>query len=202
MLRVLSAVASNQEELLLHTHVFQQFHLRYLALIGSFSVPSAISNLVNLQTLIIRPTISKRSRKQIEHENASYFSLPLEIWKMRQLRHSILSDPYMLPHAPPYASDPPLKNLETLLSVKNVVWNEELVKMIPNVKKLGLVYTREKEYTLDHLKDLHQLEKLQVTGCQSFSWLKPISFLMTLKKLTLVGGEIFWEILLKSDAFI
>lgn len=127
-------------------------------------------------------------------KRTSHLSLPLEIWRMPRLRHLILHDIYILPHPPHDGSELPLKNLQTLLRLQNLVWNEKMVQMIPNVKKLGLVYTIHQAYHLHHLEDLLQLEKLQVTGYRHFAWRwQDCTFPRTLKKLTLVGGGFPWQ---------
>ncbi|XP_047965778.1 putative late blight resistance protein homolog R1B-14 [Salvia hispanica] len=196
----------------LPSQVFELFHFRYLTLICSSNVPSAISNLVNLQTLIILPTSGMLpncnmiasfgmlpvyyTRKRHWREGRDHFSLPSEIWRMQQLRHLVLYDLYMLPH-PSDGSNPslPLENLQTLPYIKDLVWTEKILQMIPNVISLGLVYQMEKRYHLHLLKHLHQLEKLKLYGLYSFSWMEHITvtFPRILKKLTLVGGEFPWE---------
>ncbi|KAH6782964.1 hypothetical protein C2S52_007923 [Perilla frutescens var. hirtella] len=197
MLKVLNGVSSSANaKPPLPSQVFDRIHLKHLVLIGSFNIPSAISNLVNLQTLIIQRTFRQKKRNWREsYRNAYHFSLPLEIWRMRQLRHLILYDLYMLP-PPPDGSNLPLEKLQTLSPLENLVWNEKMVQMIPNVKKLGLVYSFNKEYNLHHLNYLHQLEKLQVTGYNYFSWRSQnriAFFSMTLQKLSLVGVKFPWE---------
>ncbi|KAH6767849.1 hypothetical protein C2S52_018832 [Perilla frutescens var. hirtella] len=193
LVRVLDVVGKRHKEL--PSQIFELFHLRYLALNGSFKIPSTISNLVNLQTLIIHPKFCLQKRHKRygrKNNNASHFSLPLEIWRLQQLRHLVFFDLYMLPH-PLDGPNLPLENLQTLLNVENLVWNEKILQMIPNVKRLGLVYTSNEEYHLHHLKHLHQLEKLEVNGCWGFSWLgKNPTFPSTLKKLIFVGGGFPW----------
>ncbi|KAH6761341.1 hypothetical protein C2S51_018290 [Perilla frutescens var. frutescens] len=195
LLKVLNGVCSSaQDQPPLPSQVFDLFHLTLLVLIGSFNIPPAISNLVNLQILIIHRTFHRRKRNwRNNFENASHFSLPLEIWRMRQLRHLILYDLYMLPPLPD-GSNLPLETLQTLSPLENLVWSERMVQMIPNVKKLGLVFSNNEEYHLHHLNYLHQLEKLQVAGYNDFSWRRQnCAFSTTLKKLSLVGVKFPWE---------
>ncbi|KAH6761296.1 hypothetical protein C2S51_018245, partial [Perilla frutescens var. frutescens] len=197
LLKVLNGVGSSDEDQPPPpSQVFDLFHLTHLVLIGSFNIPSAISNLVNLQTLIIHPTFHQKKRNwRDNYKNASHFSLPLEIWRMRKLRHLILYDLYTLP-PPPYESNIPLEKLQTLSPLENLVWSERMVQMIPNVKKLGLVYSSYEEYHLHHLRCLHQLEKLQITGYKDFSWRGQnhiAVFSMTLQKLSLVGVKFRWK---------
>ncbi|KAG6409373.1 hypothetical protein SASPL_127412 [Salvia splendens] len=160
----------------------------------------SICNLMNLQTLTILPTsliaptfYSWKRYWLSDCDPSSHLSLPLEIWRMPQLRHILLCQPYTLPH-PPNDSNPPLENLHTLSYIKNLVWNENILKMIPNVKRLGLVYMTSTESHLNLLKHLDQLEKLKVHGYRGFSWQRQNpNFPSTLKKLTLVGGKLPWE---------
>ncbi|XP_057799002.1 putative late blight resistance protein homolog R1B-16 [Salvia miltiorrhiza] len=193
LLRILDAMGGNSKQF--PSQVFELFHLRYLALKCSSSIPSVISNLMNLQTLIILPAFPmlQTSYKWKGHwrigEDVSYLSLPLEIWRMPQLRHIVLYDLYMLPH-PPDGSNLPLVNLQSLSYIIDLVWTEQILEMIPNVKKLGLVYRSNKGYHFHLLKHLNQLEKLELFGRVEHNL---ITFPRTLKKLTLVGGEFPWE---------
>ncbi|XP_057799000.1 putative late blight resistance protein homolog R1B-14 [Salvia miltiorrhiza] len=191
LLRILDAVGGNSKDL--PSQVFELFHFRYLALNCSSSIPSAISNLLNLQTLIIIPTTNSW-HKFISDEDVSHFSLPLEIWRMPQLRHIVLYDLYMLPH-PPDGSNLPLVNLQSLSYIIDLVWTEEILQMIPNVKRLGLAYKSNKGYHLHLLKHLHQLEKLELYGFYGFPWVEHnlITFPRTLKKLTLAARGFPWE---------
>ena len=197
LLRILDAVSENS--ISIPSEVFELFQLRYLALTCSF-IPSAICSLMNLQTLIILPTsliaptfYSWKRYWLSDCDPSSHISLPLEIWRMPQLRHILLYQPYTLPH-PPNGSNPPLENLHTLSYIKNLVWNENILQMIPNVKRLGLVYATSTESHLNLLKNLDQLEKLKLHGYRGFSWQRQNpNFPSTLKKLTLVGGGLPWE---------
>ncbi|KAI3459067.1 hypothetical protein Pfo_015730 [Paulownia fortunei] len=163
---------------------FEVFHLRYLAFHFVKEIPAAISNLQNLQTLIIRPM-------------QDVVRLPLEIWKMPQLRHLVsifgrLPDPEGATFA--------LENLQTFLVATNFVCNERIVKMIPNLKKLGIFYfSRENDqdydhdYHLENLVNLHQLEKLKMWIDPNFEGELNPAFPMALKKLTLNGWGLPWK---------
>ncbi|XP_057798990.1 putative late blight resistance protein homolog R1B-8 isoform X2 [Salvia miltiorrhiza] len=188
LLRILDALHVNLKEL--PTELFDLHWLRYLALMGSFSIPSAVSNLVNLQTLVIHLEFGKLRRR---YDDGVRRSLPLEIWRLPQLRHLFFHAPYMLPH-PLEGFYLPLENLQTLLLVKNLVWNEKILQLIPNVKRLGLTYSSNEDHHLHHLKDLHQLEQLKMIGYRDFSWRgQSPTFPCALKKLTLVGGGFLWK---------
>ncbi|KAH6826271.1 hypothetical protein C2S53_012232 [Perilla frutescens var. hirtella] len=194
LLKVLNGVGSSGEDQPpIISQVFDLFHLTHLVLIGSFNIPSGISNLVNLQTLIIHPTFRQKKKNwEVYDKNASHFLLPLEIWRMRQLRHLILYDRYMLP-SPPNGSNLPLEKLQTLSTLENLVWSERMVQMIPNVKKLGLLYLSNENYHLLHLNCLHQLEKLQIKSFYLFWQNHNCAFSTTLQKLSLVSLKFPWE---------
>ncbi|KAL8487016.1 hypothetical protein ACS0TY_023640 [Phlomoides rotata] len=142
----------------------------------------AISKLVNLQTLIIR------------RSTYSTFPpfLPKEIWQMQQLRHLVFPRRCIL-RCPTYRQTIPLENLQTLSGIASFVGSERILEMIPNLKKLSLFYfINRKRHHLHNLENLHQLEKLKITW--SFSWLgRYPAFPRTLKKLTLVGGQLPWK---------
>lgn len=96
-----------------------------------------------------------------------------------------------------FLADPPhdgsalrLENLQTLSGVANLICSERILKLIPNLKKLGTSYYMNEDYELHNLIYLHQLEKLKLSRFQHSSWLRqnPM-FPSTLKKLTLYCGE-------------
>ncbi|XP_057803164.1 putative late blight resistance protein homolog R1B-16 [Salvia miltiorrhiza] len=165
--------------------VFELRDLRFLA----FSYPNAILestlNLRNLQTLIIYPD----GPSILVH-------FPVEIWKMPRLRHLISPSVHPLPH--PDGATSPLENLQTLSLATNFECSERMLKMIPNVKKLGICYSEEKvdgDYHLENLQRLLKLEKLKMEICGDFCLrpsLNPV-FPKSLKKLTLSGGRRPWE---------
>ncbi|XP_057801619.1 putative late blight resistance protein homolog R1B-14 [Salvia miltiorrhiza] len=131
--------------------VFDLVHLTYLASnIPNSIVPSAISKLQNLQTLVIY-------RSEVR--------LPMEIWRLRQLRHLIAFSFQPLPN--PEGEQNPLENLQVLSLAMDFVWSKRIVEMIPNIKKLGICYSKGKfdayaGYRLKNLKYLCRLEKLKL----------------------------------------
>ncbi|XP_057799007.1 putative late blight resistance protein homolog R1A-10 [Salvia miltiorrhiza] len=185
LLRILDVI--NDSDRLLPSQVFELFHLRYFALAYYVKIPPSISNLENLQTLIICPW------RKYGRYPAHFSSLPLEIWSMPQLRHLVFSYSYILPD-PKDCSTPPLENLQTLSGVSSLVCSRRVMKLLPNLKKLGIIYSRNEDYNVYNLIHLHQLEKLKITRCRDSSWLRknPI-FPLSLKKLTLYGGEFPWK---------
>ncbi|XP_047968563.1 putative late blight resistance protein homolog R1B-14 [Salvia hispanica] len=190
LLRVLDVV--DTDAYALPASVFDLFHLRYLAFGCPMEVPSAISRLQNLRSLIIRP--SKRSRKYIYNSmDAAY--LPLEIWMMPLLTHLVsLFDP--VPH--PEGAVSTLKELHTLCVVKKLICTEEMMKVICNVEKLAITYFGDKyqqDYQLENLVLLSKLEKLTLVvtkGSLLQQKAKPV-FPKRLEKLTLSGWRFPWE---------
>ncbi|XP_057803001.1 putative late blight resistance protein homolog R1B-14 [Salvia miltiorrhiza] len=167
--------------------------LRYLVLDCLVELPAAVSNLENLQTLIINVF-------------ESWVRLPREIWRMQQLRH-LVSSFDQLP-CPQGATSFPLENLQTLSRVSNLDCTYRLVKMIPNIKKLGILYSSRCEFEqssylvddfisshpsqyydghLENLKHLHQLEELKVQVYPGIKGMSNPIFPQSLKKLSLRG---------------
>lgn len=169
--------------------LFELFHLRYLALDYPTKIRQAISNLRNLQTLVIH------SRKTLRR---FLCSLPLEIWKLPKLRHVVYFCIDHLPYVEGETSSA-LENLQTLSAVRNFVCTGRTLNMIPNLKKLELVFcgsgSTHQEYHLENLAYLHRLEILKFEIQPDFpSWekLHPV-FPRTLRKLTVSGWGLAWE---------
>ncbi|XP_047974958.1 disease resistance RPP8-like protein 3 [Salvia hispanica] len=189
LLRVLDVVDTNAYSL--PASVFELFHLRFLAFGCPMEVPSSISQLQNLQSLIIRP--SKRSKKYKHSRDEVY--LPLEIWMMPLLMH-LVSFFDLLPNPEGVASA--LEELLTLSVVKKLICTKEMMKLICNVEKLAITYFGERyqqDYQLQNLVLLSQLEKLTLVvkkGSLLQLKAKPV-FPRRLKKLTLSGWRFPWE---------
>ncbi|KAL8467101.1 hypothetical protein ACS0TY_035977 [Phlomoides rotata] len=174
------------------SQVFELFHLRHIAFNWPFNIPASILNLQNLQTLII----------------GKYFlpTLPVEIWRMPQLRHLLMCGG-LLPFDE--AEEFALENLQTISGAISFVCSHKNVKMIPNLKKLGVKYYTDlvkgepeyerhqckDDYELENLKYLQQLEILKiVVDGDNFDRLKiNPTFSRTLKKLTLDNLRLSWE---------
>ncbi|XP_047978949.1 putative late blight resistance protein homolog R1B-16 [Salvia hispanica] len=158
-LRVLHVLRRNDHSYWELGQVFNLISLTYLASnIPDSIVPPAIAKLQNLQTLIIY---------------RSDVRLPVEIWSLRQLRHLIAFSFYPLPL--PEGATLSLKNLQTLTMAANFVCSETMVKMILNIKKLGICYSEEKFgagchlYNLIHLRRLEKLKlKMQSSSMPHF----------------------------------
>ncbi|XP_057800203.1 putative late blight resistance protein homolog R1B-16 [Salvia miltiorrhiza] len=166
--------------------VFQLVNLRYLwaRFREGFQIPSSISLLWNLHTLIVSCWVHKTA--------------PVEIWKMHQLKHVEFKYPGLmyLPDPPSGDSDVMMENLETLKGVIYFNLNEEVVKRIPNIKKLGIVYMHKVMERVKCLSYLQCLSKLESLTCSighgsDDEYLQSISFPHSLKKLSLQCGKLF-----------
>ncbi|KAH6761933.1 hypothetical protein C2S52_019366 [Perilla frutescens var. hirtella] len=167
--------------------VFELFHLRYLAFVVDrfSSIPNSISKLENLQTLIIR------SR---DYYHQGFVELPVEIWRMRQLRH-VLVFSCVLPSQEEETTSA-LENLETLNELLDFVCSREALEMIPNLKKLCISYTVRRDCEIHNLVYFQKLETLEIQMCGSIvEWRRniPFAFPPTLKKLSLRGVRVPWE---------
>ncbi|XP_057801525.1 putative late blight resistance protein homolog R1B-23 [Salvia miltiorrhiza] len=171
-LRTLSTYKYSKEYL--DENVFQMVNLRYLSarFREGFQIPSSISLLWNLHILIVYCLVEPTTA-------------PVEIWKMHQLKH-VEFEGY-LPDPPSGDSDVMMENLETLKGVIDFNLNAEMVKRIPNIKKLYIRYkdkVMERVKCLSYLQCLSKLESLRCIiedGCEEY--LQSISFPHSLKKL-------------------
>ncbi|KAL1551786.1 putative late blight resistance protein R1A-3 isoform X1 [Salvia divinorum] len=160
-------------------NVFQLVNSRYIAFPAprEFQIPSSISLLWDLDTLIIH--------------SWNDLTAPVEIWKMHKLRRVEFPNRKLcLPDPPSTDNDVTImENLEALKGVKNFSLNEEVVKRIPNIKKLYMSYVgnqNERVNSLSYLRYLSKLEKLLVaTRTESGEHLRNISFPCSLTKLVL-----------------
>ncbi|XP_057801534.1 late blight resistance protein R1-A-like isoform X1 [Salvia miltiorrhiza] len=184
-LRTLSTYKYSGEYL--DENVFQLVNLRYLSarFREGFQIPSSISLLWNLHTLIV----SCRGKR----------TAPVEIWKMHQLKHvEFVYENMYLPDPPSGHSDVIMENLETLNGVIDFNLNEEVVKRIPNIKKLEIIITdkvmdRDRVKCLSYLQCLSKLESLSCFSDYGSEdkYLQSISFPHSLKKLSLHCGYFF-----------
>ncbi|KAL0298502.1 UNVERIFIED_CONTAM: putative late blight resistance proteinR1B-16 [Sesamum radiatum] len=166
--------------------VFELLHLKYLACRSLMNPPASLSNLQNLQTLLIVNLPKSKLR------------LPSEIWRMGQLRHLYSLSFDSLPV--PKGTTAPLENLQTLSEVVDFECTQKMVEMIPNLKKLGVCYRNGgkgiewSKYRLDNLVRLHQLEKFKLLVVNAPFCPQKINLTLptTLKKLTLIRPLLPW----------
>ncbi|XP_057775856.1 putative late blight resistance protein homolog R1B-14 isoform X2 [Salvia miltiorrhiza] len=172
-------------------------NLRYLALCypgdrDVVKLPSVLSLVWNLHALIFR----KPSR------NVLQFIAPIEIWKMRQLRHIECGGIY-LPHPDGQDELLILENLQTLGNAVNLRLSEDVCNIIPNIKKLNLEYRKFVGWDdslmecLCNLDRLHKLESLKLRCDSGLYWDYKMNEILTfpssLNKLSLSGLKFEWE---------
>ncbi|XP_073124690.1 putative late blight resistance protein homolog R1B-23 isoform X2 [Henckelia pumila] len=135
LLRVLNMYDSCSYE-----EILRLVNSRYIA----FKVPlfpfllnplGSLSLLWNLQTINIDDTTSNMP-----------IELPAEIWDMPQLRHLEKEGGFSLPDPPSTKSNGSrdfsvLKNLRTLYKITNFRCTDEVIRRIPDIKKLGITYS-------------------------------------------------------------
>ncbi|KAL7114604.1 hypothetical protein ACP275_04G131200 [Erythranthe tilingii] len=158
--------------------ILQLINSRYVSCMGSMSMPSSISQLWSLQTLVVYGELI----------------LPSEIWQMPQLRHVegrfiVLSDP--LPDT--VHKIILLENLQTLSKVKDFKCSEAVMKRIPNLKKLEIICGTIGSNRLSNLGLLHKLEHLNLELFTGTRCGGGIVFPSSLKELTLTECKIHWE---------
>ncbi|KAH6806676.1 hypothetical protein C2S51_031507 [Perilla frutescens var. frutescens] len=157
-----------------------------------FRLPSSISHLWNLQTLILKGFYMP-------------FIAPNDIWEMLQLRYIEL-DGICLPHPLPskrlnFEDDMVLQNLHTLLGVDDFKLDEEVCRRIPNVKELRVQY-HHFERVCDHeassyykFERFHKLESLTCLFASNSNWhdfALRLKFPSSLKSLVLTNSRLQW----------
>ncbi|KAL0344284.1 UNVERIFIED_CONTAM: Disease resistance protein RPP13 [Sesamum angustifolium] len=188
LLKILDVAYSSSVHLF--PEVYELCHLRYLAVDYHTEIPAAISNLRHLQTLILH------QEKALKSYGPWMIRLPSAIWMVSQLRHLVSFVFGRLPD--PEGGTSPLENLQTLSDIRDFRCTEKILKMLPNLKKLGISYIigqNDQDYHLENLLNFHQLQKLKVKIYPSFlfRWkLNPV-FPPSLKKLSLSGWHRAWE---------
>lgn len=156
-----------------------------LELKPSSGFPSSLSFLWNLQTLIV------------DSDADNIIKAPPESWTMSQLRHvKFLS--LGLPDPPISGQDDVvLENLQTLSDIYDFKFGEEVVKRIPNIKKLKVSYRELGEGSRCCINNLGRLLKLESFRCSLYSnpnhLLHNITFPLSLEKIFLFGTNLLWE---------
>ncbi|XP_027063020.2 putative late blight resistance protein homolog R1A-3 [Coffea arabica] len=171
-------------------------HLRYLAVVGDLeSIASSMSNLLNLETLILETFDSA-------------VSLPDSIWNLKKLRHLVLKgdclDEYCELQLPTYNLENAehLCDLNTLSRVMLPSWDtiDKMFRKFPNIHKLKCSFyeangsrdSADKVLALDFLSGLESLtlKFINHTGVQcQFEF----QFPLTIRKLTLSGFLFPWS---------
>ncbi|XP_047957596.1 putative late blight resistance protein homolog R1B-16 isoform X2 [Salvia hispanica] len=161
-------------------------HLLFIRVVdGLYRIPSSISFLWNLQTMIIHDT----------RRNYAF-----DLWKMPQLRHiGIITGwnngggTFNVPDPLNDEEDMVMENLQSLYCVNNLKFGAGVLKRIPNIKTLKLYYigiSRVDE--ICHLENICCLQKLESLGIKC-SFTRHVRFPDSLKKLTLQYTLLRWE---------
>ncbi|KAH6819482.1 hypothetical protein C2S51_003085 [Perilla frutescens var. frutescens] len=152
LLEVLDALAVRFYEF--PNEVLKLLQLKYLALTHNGNLPSLISKLQSLQSLIV----SQHHNIKLLGESAC---LPKEIWDMQELRHLRI----MGNNLPDPSGEAKLPNLLTL-HVKGHSCTKDVFNSIPKLKKLGIkieLQPRSNEiiHCFEHISILSELESLK-----------------------------------------
>ncbi|KAL2243730.1 putative late blight resistance protein homolog R1A-10 [Sesamum indicum] len=151
-----------------------------------FSFPSTIALLWN--QMIFSLTICVHFRTEI---------LPYVMWGMPQLRECRSLDcDFVLPEEATAQDFVIMENLHTLSSLRNFRCTEEVLRRIPNLKKLLIGYDKgnEIEWTYYCLYNLVRLQKLESLSIEAYKLpLENLTFPTSLKKLHLERCNIPWE---------
>ncbi|XP_057770818.1 putative late blight resistance protein homolog R1A-10 [Salvia miltiorrhiza] len=126
--------------------------LRYLALTCNASLPRSLSNLWNLQYLIIHEHL------RIKCMAADNSCLPMEIWDLKELMHLRIMG-RNLPTPPPGTV---LPKLAELLDVGVQTCSTKVLKSLPNLEKLRVqIESAENLSCFDRISCLNHLRSLQ-----------------------------------------
>ncbi|KAL8557509.1 hypothetical protein ACS0TY_004811 [Phlomoides rotata] len=166
--------------------IFKQVNLRYLSVKFDFlytpRLLSLCSHFWNLQTLDV----------QDGHWFSFELIIPSAIWEIPSLRHVKLFN-FVLPDPPNGEHHFVLKNLQTLKCVINFKFSEEVVKRIPNIRKLSLEFKKEHSLPDFCLNNLGRLQKLESLTLEKKIHRSLVTFPQSLKKLILVCTRLGWE---------
>ncbi|KAG8378962.1 hypothetical protein BUALT_Bualt07G0039000 [Buddleja alternifolia] len=186
LLRVLDVVDKYSSE-----DIMKLVNLRYLSFTGdrdlNLSLISSMSLFWNLRNFTLRG-------------ETKGIVLPPEIWEMTQLRTLKFEVVYLLDPQPQIDTQNSqiLENLQTLSFVTLFRCTEEVVKRMPNLKKLRFGYDKLSSgvewsyYCLNNLVHLHKLESLKCIFRDKIS-VGNIAFPHSIKKLSLSGCRLPWE---------
>ncbi|XP_058192279.1 putative late blight resistance protein homolog R1A-10 [Rhododendron vialii] len=180
------------------SEIEQLVHLAYVAFSGDFkTIPAAVSNLRNLQTLIAHTT--SRTTRTIDFK--------ADIWKMLKLRHLHTNKPSQL-HDPVAKKTKDHDSLQTLTTITPQSCTQCVLGQTPCLKKLGIrgklaTLLEEKGGSLfDNLTTLKQLVTLKLLNDVfpeppsefKLQILPPFyKFPPNLNKLTLANTFLEWE---------
>ncbi|XP_051116936.1 putative late blight resistance protein homolog R1A-10 [Andrographis paniculata] len=177
--------------------LFRMFHVKYISPPLGWSEVDLLSEnifkLENLQTLNVYLS-----------QQWYNFKFPSEFWKMARLRHLIVHRAVKLPRLP-IIRGLPLEDLQTLGTVRNFKFSKTAVEMIPNLRKLKILFDQYpkttssiwEEYGLSSLLHLRRLEELRINFNRLFhfgtSLGSSFAFPQNLTKLSLSGCRLPWN---------
>ncbi|XP_057487691.1 disease resistance protein RPP13-like [Actinidia eriantha] len=168
--------------------IHKLIHLRFLMLKSptAKTLPASISNLWNLQTLVVTAPCIDRPQ--------------LNIWKMKELRHLHFHGQLLLPEPPKKKvkddTDNALSNLLTLSCLSPDSCTTSILSMMPNLLKLGIHGDLDKHrlsrtfYNLSELKHLQALKLERDRRCNELDSLEYVVFPQSLIKLTIVETQL------------
>ncbi|KAG6386578.1 hypothetical protein SASPL_151744 [Salvia splendens] len=193
-------------------YIGELIHLRYLALTCEpvrqtiTLVSNSLYRLQHLQTLIfrikefIRDTDGRVVPQGLPQLHQEY--MEFEFWRLPNLRHLILLDGFLPdPSTKSFEQISSMENLQTLCLMKDFKCSERFLEMLPNLKKLGVIYSYKStyetgwsQYCLLNLVRLHRLEKLNLyaepyPSLRAYDLPQNIAFPSALKKLSLSGND-------------
>ncbi|KAH6776855.1 hypothetical protein C2S51_008167 [Perilla frutescens var. frutescens] len=158
-------------------------NLRYIAVTAESGSEfcSPVSHFWTLHTLIVNQVWGETGASQI--------------WNMPRLQHVEFDEVELPDPSIDEDDDIILENLQTLLKIRNFRCSAEVVKRIPNVKKLIASYDNLEETSDYFLNNVECLHKLESFGCffppRGSSLSQHLTFPRSLKKLTLSNFD--WE---------
>ncbi|KAL8557514.1 hypothetical protein ACS0TY_004815 [Phlomoides rotata] len=192
LLRVYFPVVTYDNATYSNNAIFKKVNLRYLSVKLNFRgvisrLLSLCTHFWNLQTLDVQ-------------DGDLYNFEPIiasAIWEIPLLRHVKLFN-FVLPDPPNGEHHFVLKNMQTLKGVINFKFSEEVVKRIPNIRKLKLEYKEEHSLPDFCLNNLGRLQKLESLTLENKINRSLVTFPQSLKKLILFHTKLGWEDLTRS----
>ncbi|CAI9092319.1 OLC1v1027519C1 [Oldenlandia corymbosa var. corymbosa] len=170
--------------------------LKYIAISSNFSsLPSSLSTLWNLQTLIVNTTCRT-------------LDIKADLWKMPHFRHLHTNAATILPSPSPKSQknkeDSSTKSMQTLCTISPGSCKKEVFERAPNLRKLGICGMLTKLFEvngesslLPHLRKLESLQNLKLLNDdisnKLYSLPSKSSFPPSLTKLTLLNTLLEWK---------
>ncbi|XP_047956951.1 putative late blight resistance protein homolog R1A-10 [Salvia hispanica] len=157
--------------------------LKYLALTCNKELPSSISNLFHLQSLIIEQHMNIRKRGTLSY-------MPVEIWDMQELQHiEVIGRDLPTPN-----SGATLDKLMNLYGVTAKSCTSEILRRIPNLMRLGIDVELKPYDDSDDSNPLsgfdHISDELQNLTTFSFILLNPVMKLESMVSLSMFPSSL------------